>query len=64
MNSMMIGFLISYGILFIYFIYLMFTTNPWYERSKKEETIAIYIGIFIIVLHIVFLILYLISELL
>lgn len=64
MNSMLIGFLISYGILFIYFIYLMFTTNQWYERSKKEETIAIYMGIFIIGLHIVFLILYLISELL
>ena len=70
MNSMLVGFLISYGILFIYFIYLfiyfiyiMFTTNPWYERSKKEETIAIYIGIFIVGLHIVFLILYLISEL-
>ena len=64
MNSILVGFLISYGILFIYFIYLMFTTNQWYERSKKEETIAIYIGIFIIGLHIVLLILYLISELL
>ena len=64
MNSIQIGFMVSYGILVIYFIYLMFTTNPWYERSKKEETIAIYMGIFIIGLHIVFLILYLISELL
>ena len=61
---MLVGFLISYGILVIYFIYLMFTTNPWYEKSKKEETIDIYMGIFIIGLHIVFLILYLISKLL
>ena len=64
MNSMLVCFLISYGILFIYFIYIMFTTNPWYERSKKEETIAIYLGIIIICLTIGFLILYLISELL
>ena len=64
MNSMLVGFLISYGILFIYFIYLMITISPGYKISKKEETIAIYIGIFIICLHLVFLILYIKSELL
>ena len=41
----------------------MLTISPGYKRSKKEETIAIYMGIFIIGLHIVFLILYLKSEL-
>lgn len=60
---MLAGYLVSYGILFIYFIYLMLTISPGYKRSKKEETIAIYMGIFIIGLHIVFLILYLKSEL-
>ena len=64
MNSMLAGYLVSYGILCIYFIYLMLTISPGYKMSKKEETIAIYMGIFIIGLHIVFLILYLISELL
>ena len=66
MNSMLVGYLVSYGILFIYFIYfiyLMLTISPGYKMSKKEEIIAIYMGIFIIGLHIVFLILYLISEL-
>lgn len=61
---MLVGYLVSDGILFIYFIYLMLTLSPGYKMSKKEETIAIYMGIFIIGLHIVFLILYLISELL
>ena len=64
MNSMQIGYLVSYGILCIYFIYLMITISPGYKISKKEETIAIYIGIFIICLHLVFLILYIKSELL
>ena len=64
MNSMLAGYLVSDGILFIYFIYLMLTISPGYKMSKKEEIIAIYMGIFIIGLHIVFLILYLISELL
>lgn len=60
----MIGFWISFCIFFIYFIYLMITLNPEYKRSKEEETIAIYLGIIILCLVIVFLILYLISELL
>ena len=55
MNSMLVGFLISYGILGIYFIYLMLTISPVYKMSKKEEIIAIYMGIFIICLHLVFL---------
>ena len=58
------SFLVSYGILLIYFIYLIVILSPVYKISKKEETIAIYMGIFIVGLHIVFLILYLISELL
>ena len=60
---MLVGFLISYGILGIYFIYLMLTISPGYKMSKKEEIIAIYMGIFIICLHLVFLILYVKSEL-
>ena len=64
MNATEACFLVSYGILLIYFIYLIVILSPVYKISKKEETIAIYIGIFIIGLHIVFLILYLISELL
>ena len=60
---MLIGYLVSYGILSIYFIYLMLTISPGYKMSKKEETIAIYIGIFIICLHLVFLVLYIKSEL-
>ena len=63
MNSMQIGYMVSYGILCIYFIYLMLTISPGYKMSKKEEIIAIYMGIFIICLHLVFLILYVKSEL-
>ena len=67
MNSMFAGYLVSYGILFIYsiylIIYLMLTISPGYKMSKKEETIAIYMGVFIICLHLVFLILYVKSEL-
>ena len=63
MNSMLAGYLVSDGILFIYFIYLMLTISPGYKMSKKEETIAIYIGVFIICLHLAFLILYVKSEL-
>ena len=64
MNSMLVGYLVSYGIICIYFIYLMLIISPGYKMSKKEETIAIYIGVlFIICLHLVFLILYVKSEL-
>lgn len=63
MDSMLAGYLVSYGILVLYGIYLMITISPGYKMSKKEEIIAIYMGIFIICLHIVFLILYLKSEL-
>ena len=63
MKSMQIGYLVSYGILCIYFIYLMLTISPGYKMSKKEETIAIYMGIFIICLNLAFLILYVKSEL-
>ena len=60
---MQIGYLVSYGILCIYFIYLMLTISPGYKISKKEETIAIYMGIPIIGLNLAFLILYVKSEL-
>lgn len=63
MNSMLVGYLVSDGILFIYFIYMMLTISPGYKMSKKEEIIAIYMGIFIMCLHLVFLILYVKSEL-
>ena len=63
MNSMFAGYLVSDGILFIYFIYIMLTISPGYKMSKKEETIAIYIGVFIICLNLAFLILYVKSEL-
>ena len=63
MNATEACFLVSYGILLIYFIYLIVILSPVYKISKKEETIAIYLGIIIICLTIGFLILYLISEL-
>lgn len=43
MNATGASFLVSYGILLIYFIYLIVILSPVYKISKKEETIAIYL---------------------
>ena len=63
MNIIRSCFLVSYGILFIYLTYLLVSLTPEYKMGKKEETIVAYLGIFIVCLYVVFLILYLISEL-
>ena len=60
---MRVCFFISYGILFIYLTYLLVSLTPGYKMGKKEETIVAYLGIFIVSLYILFLILYIISEL-
>lgn len=56
--------LVSYGILFIYFIYLLSTLYPGYKMGKKEETIASYLGVIVVSLYILVLVIYIISELL
>lgn len=59
---MLKGFLISYGILFAYFVYLMVTLSPDYKMGEKEETIANYLGIIIASITMGFFILYIITE--
>lgn len=63
MNTIRICLRVSYGILLIYSMYLMVILSPIYEISKKEKTIATYIGIIFSGLTIGFFILYILSEL-